>query len=521
MGSLEASVAQQATYRTYDAHLNKDFRPPAAAGEAPATGPKKDSPMDVQRSMTKAIQVAQAMESHSFHEMLNLSMQELIDCDRVLDEGCRGGNPLLAFYFMHKFGLTMSECYPYVGLVDGDNNRVKDNNYHSHCCKDFAELAVASVCLWGVIESDFKNHMEFVLRFIGPIVVGFNGADPSFLTYSGSIFDKENCKQHSNHALLIVGYGQKETHASTNTTLGGTITKYWIACNLWGKGWGENGFVRIAHPGGSVGMPGVCGIAKNPSVALGGFLLQQQQEQPLPYVHPKANNEGDGSPSPESLVGFLFALVGIWIMTWLCRRRHQVIRQRKEHIMTSQRHGLIENILECSKTSSLLQTPPWNQSNCQSLPAGGKQVQMDEVCPTVYGNHSAESQMDVKRTKPGILHTRSAMAPAAAAQVPALDKKSEAKLHECVTICFCDIYNYATISSQLSPQQGVNVLDCLYMAWDQLCKEHDVYRFESVGNVYMLATNFIKEQLNHVQIMTNFVMDIMTAATQVPVDVKL
>jgi hypothetical protein len=49
--------------------------------------------------------------------------------------------------------------------------------------------------------------------------------------------------------------------------------KYWIARNSWGKGWGEEGYVRIKRGSGKVGQKGVCGIAKGPSVALGGALL--------------------------------------------------------------------------------------------------------------------------------------------------------------------------------------------------------------------------------------------------------
>lgn len=43
----------------------------------------------------------------------------------------------------------------------------------------------------------------------------------------------------------------------------------------WGKGWGEDGgYVRIKRRNGHFGVPGVCGIARNPSVALGGVLLR-------------------------------------------------------------------------------------------------------------------------------------------------------------------------------------------------------------------------------------------------------
>jgi Papain family cysteine protease len=127
--------------------------------------------------------------------------------------------------------------------------------------------------------------MELAIRYIGPISVGFNGADPTFLSYRSGIYYKRNCKQTANHALLIVGYGQEEESKSkviyneteetkyfVNETV---ITKYWIARNSWGTGWGENGYVKIRRGDGKKGSEGVCGISRSPSVALGGVLLRR------------------------------------------------------------------------------------------------------------------------------------------------------------------------------------------------------------------------------------------------------
>jgi len=67
--------------------------------------------------------------------------------------------------------------------------------------------------------------------------------------------------------MLIVGYGQEKSKD-------GTVQKYWIARNSWGSGWGENGYVRVARAGGRKGHKGVCGIARSPSVALGGMFTK-------------------------------------------------------------------------------------------------------------------------------------------------------------------------------------------------------------------------------------------------------
>jgi hypothetical protein len=77
--------------------------------------------------------------------------------------------------------------------------------------------------------------------------------------------------------LLIVGYGQEENVTDEFGQQVGPV-RYWIARNSWGSGWGENGFVRIKRGAGAKRTPGVCGIARSPSVALGGQLRPNRYE---------------------------------------------------------------------------------------------------------------------------------------------------------------------------------------------------------------------------------------------------
>ena len=121
------------------------------------------------------------------------------------------------------------------------------------------------------------------------MAVGINGADPEFLAYDGGIFDKRQCKQGANHALLIVGYGEEET---LNRDLDQGTTRYWIARNSWGTGWGESGMIRIRRGDGKKGTPGVCGMARSPSVALGGILLQHVKS-PSDALHGLRGGDGD------------------------------------------------------------------------------------------------------------------------------------------------------------------------------------------------------------------------------------
>lgn len=247
----------------------------------------------------EAVKFARSVEEAA---LLSLSIQELISCDTAADEGCIGGNPLLAFYFIHRYGLTSRNQYPYVG-------------HEETCKKSWVSRPVAKVKSWGIISPNHEHHMVLALRFIGPIAVGINGAERSFLAYQDGIFDKPYCRQGANHALLITGYGQEETHD-------GNIVKYWIARNSWGTDWGENGtcflyvegcplgtteilksfdavgYVRVKRGDGLKGTRGVCGIARSPSVALGGVLLANRHRL-APYHTPKSS-QTDSNPMSTS-----------------------------------------------------------------------------------------------------------------------------------------------------------------------------------------------------------------------------
>jgi len=75
-------------------------------------------------------------------------------------------------------------------------------------------------------------------------------ANRAFKRYSEGVFTGP-CGTRLNHAVLVVGYG---------TTANGV--NYWIVKNSWGKGWGENGYIRMKRNVGT--KAGLCGIYKTP-----------------------------------------------------------------------------------------------------------------------------------------------------------------------------------------------------------------------------------------------------------------
>ena len=166
------------------------------------------------------------IESETF-EKLNLSIQELLDCDTSVDEGCVGGNPSLAFYYIHKHGLVPWKEYPYVGF-GGDSKassgtvtepetlrksnydferssksstKNRSSKYAPTCQSELIESPIATVESWGLLHKNHEALIEDALLYVGPVAVGINAADPSFVNYGGGIFDSQNCHQTANHAL--------------------------------------------------------------------------------------------------------------------------------------------------------------------------------------------------------------------------------------------------------------------------------------------------------------------------------
>lgn len=266
---MEASVSRTQAHEAFDEYMEKASHD-RTKGE------------DIGAIRDEAVSFARSVEEAAF-QMANLSIQELISCDTAADQGCIGGNPLLAFYFIHRYGLTSWSQYPYVG-----DEKI--------CHKKWVSHPVAKVKSWGIIAPNHEHHMELALRYIGPIAVGVNGADRSFLAYRDGIYDKARCRQGANHALLITGYGQEEIYD-------GTIVKYWIARNSWGESWGEDGYVRVKRGDGFKGTVGVCGIARSPSIALGGVLLTNRHKL-APYHTPQSSESSEESMSTSPRASF-------------------------------------------------------------------------------------------------------------------------------------------------------------------------------------------------------------------------
>lgn len=190
-------------------------------------------------------------------DLISLSEQELVDCDKTYNEGCNGGLMDYAFEFIiNNGGIDSEDDYPYKG-------------YDSTCDTYRKNARVVSIDSY----EDVPTYDEKALKKAvanQPIAVAIEGGGREFQLYSTGVFTGR-CGTALDHGVAVVGYG---------TEYG---IDYWIVRNSWGASWGESGYIRMERNLGN-SATGKCGIAMEPS-----YPVKVGQNPP---------NPGPSPPSP-------------------------------------------------------------------------------------------------------------------------------------------------------------------------------------------------------------------------------
>ena len=97
-------------------------------------------------------------------------------------------------------------------------------------------------------------------------------------------------------------------------------------------------------------------------------------------------------------------------------------------------------------------------------------------------------------------------------------QKVEPEHFDCVTIFFSDIVGFTTIASEMSPMKVSDMLDRLYMKFDNISRIHDVFKVETIGDAWMGVTNLATPQPDHTKRIADFAMDALRAASITMVD---
>ncbi|KAL3061000.1 hypothetical protein OYC64_009252 [Pagothenia borchgrevinki] len=178
-------------------------------------------------SVVGAIQSVHAIGGSQLQQ---LSVQQVLDCS-FRNKGCNGGSTYKALDWLKqtRVKLVPQSEYPYKA--------------ETGICHFFSQ-SHGGVSVKNFTAHDFSGQEEAMMGQLverGPLAVIVDAV--SWQDYLGGVIQHHCSSQHSNHAVLLVGYN----------TIGDV--PYWIVQNSWGTAWGNEGYVYIKIGG------NVCGIA--------------------------------------------------------------------------------------------------------------------------------------------------------------------------------------------------------------------------------------------------------------------
>ncbi|XP_071922656.1 senescence-specific cysteine protease SAG39-like [Coffea arabica] len=181
-----------------------------------------------------AVDAVEALIKIKTGQLYTLSNQEIVDCSTGLD--CYQGSTEDAFEFIKQHGLTTESNYP-----------PKDNK--GTCDTKKEKEPVAKISGYNYVPADNEKALLQALTD-QPVAVMVDASGADFQFYAGGVFTGE-CGTDIDHGVTLVGYG------TSNSPL-----KYWRIKNSWGKGWGEDGYMRMERD--IAAKEGMCGIAIEP-----------------------------------------------------------------------------------------------------------------------------------------------------------------------------------------------------------------------------------------------------------------
>eukprot|EP00930_Biecheleria_cincta_P047280 TRINITY_DN32740_c0_g1_i1.p1 TRINITY_DN32740_c0_g1~~TRINITY_DN32740_c0_g1_i1.p1 ORF type:complete len:438 (+),score=56.30 TRINITY_DN32740_c0_g1_i1:71-1384(+) len=183
----------------------------------------------------------------------DLSWNQVKDCSNNTRKcggtgGCQGSTGELAYaYIASTGGLALHSTY-------------KGNRHMDEECR----MTVPHVTISGYkrLEENRLQPLLAALNQDGPVVVSIDAT--GWNAYGSGIYDGCTPDTVVNHGVALVGYG---TDSSVSKD-------YWLIRNSWGKGWGEDGFIRVLRHLGDIDdyhgqNSGYCGLDSKPQEGVG------------------------------------------------------------------------------------------------------------------------------------------------------------------------------------------------------------------------------------------------------------
>ncbi|PZU99295.1 MAG: hypothetical protein DCE90_01910 [Pseudanabaena sp.] len=85
---------------------------------------------------------------------------------------------------------------------------------------------------------------------------------------------------------------------------------------------------------------------------------------------------------------------------------------------------------------------------------------------------------------------------------------------ESVTVLFADIVNFTKISSELSPQDLVDLLNLIFSNFDTLCETYGLEKIKTIGDAYMVAGGIPVPTENHAEAIASMALEMVNKVTE-------